>query len=64
MFSSVSHPVTQQNIATQDLAIEVIQESLLRANELRQQWFKKYVQDRLTDVEECDPDISIHGLQE
>ena len=61
VFSSISHPAPLQNLATKDLATEVIQESLLRAKVLGQQEVKQFVQDRLIVAEQRDtPDVSIY----
>ena len=60
VFLSVSHPATLQNLVTQDLATEVIQESLLHAKVWTAE-VKKFVQDRLIVAEQCDkPDVSIY----
>ena len=63
MFSSVSHPGTLQNLVTKDLAIEVIQEPLLRVKVLGQQEVKNIGQDRLIVAEQCDKsDVSTTSL--
>ena len=61
VFSSVSHPGTLQHLVKEDLATEVIHESLLRAKVLGQQEVKTFVQDRLIVAEQWyKPDISIY----